>query len=346
MTAVDCPFAKYHQRGLPVHHPRLPARLQLGLRRSATSCGEDILQIASDTTDREHFLGSVVYISTGNTAASFARWLLIDGQQRVTTLTLLLAALRDHIEQTGWSGTEDGPTARRIEAYFLKNVEEEGRRRPKLMLRRHDQATLQAILDGNEPPQDPSERIRDNYEWFCEQLAEVDPELVYCGINRLRVVEVTLHRAQDDPQLIFESLNSTGMDLSQSDLIRKLHPDAPARGGTKRVCMRPTGARSRASSVAPIEPSTPLCGTTSHFGRVRTKQEKADKIYFAFRRAFGSIGNGNRSASTSFSRTSSASLVTTLLFSLGAHAAEPLREPLKTLAPLGGRSRHPDHASI
>ena len=328
MTAVDCPFANIingaSQFIIPV--------FQRDYSWTEAECDQlwrDILQIASDTTDREHFLGSVVYISTGNTAASFARWLLIDGQQRVTTLTLLLAALRDHIEQTGWSGTEDGPTARRIKAYFLKNVEEEGRRRPKLMLRRHDQATLQAILDGNEPPQDPSERIRDNYEWFCEQLAEVDPELVYCGINRLRVVDVTLHRAQDDPQLIFESLNSTGMDLSQSDLIRNF------------ILMRlPEAEQTRLYETYWSKIEGLFCGSYRTFDafvrdylalRSRaTKQEKADKIYFAFRRAFGSIGTEPERLDE---------LLEDLLrfscyhaaFSLGAHAAEPLREPLKLL---------------
>ena len=331
MTAVDCPFVNIingaSQFIIPV--------FQRDYSWTEAECDQlwrDILQIASDTTDREHFLGSVVYISTGNTAASFARWLLIDGQQRVTTLTLLLAALRDHIEQTGWSGTEDGPTARRIEAYFLKNVEEEGPRRPKLMLRSHDQATLQAILDGNEPPQDPSERIRDNYEWFCEQLAEVDPELVYCGINRLRVVDVTLHRAQDDPQLIFESLNSTGMDLSQSDLIRNF------------ILMRlPEAEQTRLYETYWSKIEGLFCGSYRTFDafvrdylalRSRaTKQEKADKIYFAFRRAFGSIGTEPERLDE---------LLEDLLrfscyhaaFSLGAHAAEPLREPLKLLCRL------------
>ena len=219
MKAIDCPFTKIingtTQFVIPV--------FQRDYSWTEAECEQlwwDILQIASDPTDRGHFLGSVVYISTRGIGAAFARWLLIDGQQRITTLTLLLAALRDHITQTGWSGTKDGPTAKRVERYFLKNVDEEGGRRPKLVLRRHDQATLQAILDGNELPQDLSERIRDNYEWFRDQLAGVDPELVYCGINRLVVVDVTLERGTDDPQLIFESLNSTGMDLSQSDLIR------------------------------------------------------------------------------------------------------------------------------
>lgn len=69
---------------------------------------------------------------------------MIDGQQRMSTLKLLMAALRDHISETGWKGDEDGPTAKKIDAYFLKNPEEEGNRHHKLVLRRHDQATLAA----------------------------------------------------------------------------------------------------------------------------------------------------------------------------------------------------------
>ena len=244
---------------------------------------QDINQIASDPTDRGHFLGSVVYISTGDSSAAFTRWLLIDGQQRVTTLTLLLAALRDYIVESKWSGTEDGPTAKRVEAYFLKNAQEEGGRRPKLMLRRHDQATLQAILDGEELPVDPSERIRDNYEWFREQLTEADPELVYRGINRLVVVDVTLDRGTDDPQLIFESLNSTGMDLSQSDLIRNF------------ILMRlPEAEQTRLYEIFWSKIEGLFRGSEKTFDafvrdflalRSRaTKQGRADEIYFAFRR--------------------------------------------------------------
>ena len=289
----------------------------------------DILQIASDPTGREHFLGSVVHISTEDTVAAFTRRLLIDGQQRVTTLTLLLAALRDHIKQTGWSGSEDGPTARQVEAYFLKNVEEKGRRRPKLVLRRHDQATLQAILDGNEYPQDLSKRVRDNYKWFRDQLAGVDPELVYRGINRLRVVDVSLNPGKDDPQLIFESLNSTGMDLSQSDLIRNF------------ILMRlPEAEQTRLYETYWSKIEDLFRGSYKTFDafvrdylalRSRaTRQEKADEIYFAFRREFGSIGTEPERLDRfledllRFSRYHAA-------FSFGAHAAEPLQEPLKRL---------------
>ena len=328
MKAIDCPFTKIingtTQFVIPV--------FQRDYSWTEAECEQlwwDILQIASDPTDRGHFLGSVVYISTRGIGAAFARWLLIDGQQRITTLTLLLAALRDHITQTGWSGTKDGPTAKRVERYFLKNVDEEGGRRPKLVLRRHDQATLQAILDGNELPQDLSERIRDNYEWFRDQLAGVDPELVYCGINRLVVVDVTLERGTDDPQLIFESLNSTGMDLSQSDLIRNF------------ILMRlPETEQTRLYETYWNKIEGLFRGSERTFDafvrdylalRSRaTKQEKADEIYFTFRRTFGSIGTEPECLDElledllRFSRYHAA-------FSLGVDPSDPLREPLARL---------------
>ena len=328
MKAIDCPFAKIingtSQFVIPV--------FQRDYSWTEAECEQlwrDILQIAEDPTARGHFIGSVVYISTGDTSAAFTRWLLIDGQQRVTTLTLLLAALRDHILQSGWSGTEDGPTAKRVEAYFLKNVEEEGSRRHKLVLRRHDQATLQAILDNTELPAGVSERIRDNYEWFREQLAAADPEMVYRGVGRLIVVDVTLDRGADDPQLIFESLNSTGMDLSQSDLIRNF------------VLMRlPEKEQTRLYETYWSKIENLFRGSEKTFDafvrdylalRSRaTKQGKADEIYFAFRRAFGGIGSDAEDLDA---------LLTELLrfacyhaaFSIGGDAPDSVREPLARL---------------
>ena len=135
-----------------------------------------------------HFLGAIVYIATGDSSAGFPRWLLIDGQQRLTTLTLLLAALRDHIRDSGWTGGEEDPTPKRIDAYFLKNVQEAGDREQKLVLRRHDQETLRALLDGKEWPEDASERIRENYNYFREQLLGASPAEVYRGIGCLVIV--------------------------------------------------------------------------------------------------------------------------------------------------------------
>jgi uncharacterized protein with ParB-like and HNH nuclease domain/predicted transport protein len=254
---------------------------------------KDVVSIGRDSSDRGHFLGSFVYISTGDTSAGFTRWLLIDGQQRLTTLTLLLVALRDHIRETDWRGKDDDPTPKRLDAYFLKNVQEDGERFHKLVLRRRDRETLQALVDDTEMPDRGSERVQDNYEFFREQLRSapgVSPDLVYRGVGRLMVVDVTLDRATDDPQLVFESLNSTGMDLSQSDLIRNF------------VLMRlqeRDQTRLYENYWSKIERL--FYGSERTFDSfmrdylaLRTqasKQERGDEIYFAFRREFGSIGS-------------------------------------------------------
>lgn len=283
MKAVNSPFTKIingtTQFVVPV--------FQRDYRWSESQCEQlwtDIRLIAQDTTTRQHFLGSLVYVSTGDTSAAFTRWLLIDGQQRVTTLTLLLAALRDHIRETNWQGDEEGPTAARLEAYFLKNMNEEGARRPKLVLRRHDQETLHAILESSELPANRSERIVENYEYFREQVAQADPADIYRGIGRLVVVDVTLDSG-DNPQLIFESLNSTGIDLSQSDLIRNF---ILMRLPEKKQTSLYESYWSKLEGLFRGSEKTFDAFLRDYiaFKTQATKQEKADDIHQSFRREF------------------------------------------------------------
>ena len=183
----------------------------------------DIIRVSSEDGGG-HFFGSFVYVA-GTSGAAFSRWLVIDGQQRLTALTLLLIALRDHIRDTGWKGKdEDSPTCEQIDEHFLKNRLEKGDRSYKLALRRRDDATIRALVDGKNPTEngDVSESLLDSYHFFRDLLTHLgsDFEQVYEGIWRLNVVDVTLERHIDNPQLIFESLNSTGVDLTESDLIR------------------------------------------------------------------------------------------------------------------------------
>jgi len=291
---------------------------------------KDVIRIAEDKTERNHFLGSVVYISTGDTSAGFTRWLLIDGQQRVTTLTLLLTALRDHIEENGWTGEEDSPTAKRIDAYFLKNLEEAGDRQHKLILRRHDQATLQALLDcKNDYPSQVSERIRDNYEFFREQISATSPDLVYRGIGRLAVVDVTLDRGIDDPQLIFESLNSTGMDLSQSDLIRNFilmglpEPEQTRLYVTYWSKIENLFRGSEKTFDMFVRDYLAICTLAS-------KQQKANEIYLAFRMEFGSIIK-EQDKIDAFLEKLLRFAHYHAAFSIGADAPKALQEPLARL---------------
>ena len=183
----------------------------------------DIIRVSSEDGGG-HFFGSFVYVA-GTSGAAFSRWLVIDGQQRLTALTLLLVALRDHIRHSGWKGKdEDSPTCDQIDAYFLKNTLEREDRGYKLALRRRDNSTIRALVDDKNPFENGavSESLLDSYHYFRDLLrhSDSDPEQVYQGIGRLNVVDVSLERHIDNPQLIFESLNSTGVDLTESDLIR------------------------------------------------------------------------------------------------------------------------------
>ncbi len=180
----------------------------------------DIIRAGGSSGDSGHFMGSIVYVGTETASATFSTWLVIDGQQRLTTLVLLLTALRDHINETNWEGNEDSPTVGKIDDYLV-NRHEVRDKKYKLALRRVDNTTLQKLIDGEDADEErDSQGVIDAYEWFKEKLATSNLDIVYLGIARLSVVEVTLDRGIDNPQLVFESLNSTGVDLSQSDLIR------------------------------------------------------------------------------------------------------------------------------
>jgi predicted transport protein len=251
---------------------------------------EDILRVGSEPNLPEHFVGSVVYIATEDNAAGFTRWLLIDGQQRITTLTLLLTALRDHIRETGWVAPEDGPTWRRIDSYFLRNTEEEGERKLKLHLRRYDNATLNALITGDDMPDVPSSNVIENYEMFRDLLRDADPEVVYKGINRLVLVDVTLQRGRDDPQLIFESLNSTGVDLSTSDLIRNFILMSLDEKVQTRLH---TNYWSKIDDLF-RDNDRVFANFIRDYLAIQTrpaKLERADRVYTAFRKAFTGAGH-------------------------------------------------------
>lgn len=179
----------------------------------------DILRVGGDPAARAHFLGSVVYIAAEDNQAAIPRWLLIDGQQRLTTVTLLLTALRDRLKVQP-SEDEALPSAQEVEDRFLRNRHGRADRRGKLMLRRADNEALSTLLGGQELTDAAAETVRENYEFFRDRIAEADLVRVYKGLAKLVIVDVSLMRGHDDPQMIFESLNSTGLDLTQADLIR------------------------------------------------------------------------------------------------------------------------------
>jgi uncharacterized protein with ParB-like and HNH nuclease domain/predicted transport protein len=181
---------------------------------------DDIVRAATDNQVSGHFVGSVVYVEKGEYHhTSVSELLVIDGQQRLTTISLLLAALGRAIEASG----EEADTSRRqIEHYYLFNPLEEGALRYKVLLTQSDRETLFQILEGKPLPEAPSPRVLENYRLFEEQIkvSGLPPSVIFRGIGKLLIVDISLNREYDNPQLIFESLNSTGLALSQADLIR------------------------------------------------------------------------------------------------------------------------------
>jgi uncharacterized protein with ParB-like and HNH nuclease domain/predicted transport protein len=181
---------------------------------------DDIIRTGKNDAVSVHFIGSIVYIEEGlsnNTVQS--PQLVIDGQQRLTTVTLLIAALANAL---GEKEPVDGFTARKLRNYYLLNPEETGERHYKLLLSQTDKASLTAIVDESTQPQNHSIRVRQNFELFEELIAGYKDDLsaICSGLAKLVVVDIALNRDQDNPQLIFESMNSTGRKLSQADLIR------------------------------------------------------------------------------------------------------------------------------
>lgn len=166
-----------------------------------------------------HFVGSIVNIAEQAMPTGVQKYMIIDGQQRITTLTLLLLALRDyaiaHPEDTTIN-------SKRIDNMLLKNEYEVGNERYKLLLTETDRDILICLVEKKPIPDNAKSKLLDNYKFFVGKIADMElfPAEVYESIGKLQIVNITLDRTVDDAQAIFESLNSTGKELSESDLIR------------------------------------------------------------------------------------------------------------------------------
>lgn len=190
---------------------------------------EDVLAVADGPDGAIHFLGSVVWVGSDAGDAVLQQRLVIDGQQRLTTCLLLLMALRDHLKQSGVPvAPADSPEALHNQ-YLVKPYVDRPELRSKLQLRRVDNEWLQHLLLNAPGPSSEQSRVPANLAYLRQLILETDANRVLKGIRRLMIVSVALSPGQDNPQLIFESLNSTGVKLAQADLVRNYvlmgHPE-------------------------------------------------------------------------------------------------------------------------
>ncbi len=173
---------------------------------------DDIIKIGGNDKMNGHFIGSILYVGVDDTHSS--PLLIIDGQQRLTTITLLFIALRNR--------SSDEVKRKKMESYLI-NSGNDGDKKFRLILSESDKDTLLSLIDKDRrKPSEPSLKIVENFKLFEKWIRENTDKLetIFKGLEKLMIVWIALKKEKDDPQLIFESMNSKGIELTQTDLIR------------------------------------------------------------------------------------------------------------------------------
>ncbi|GAA9408792.1 DUF262 and DUF1524 domain-containing protein [Helicobacter pylori] len=200
---------KKNQFVIPIYQ-----RLYSWEKKQCQQLWDDIIKIGGDDKMNGHFIGSILYVLDG-IKHSDNTLLIIDGQQRLTTITLLLIALRDY--------SNDEVRRKDIEDHYLINSDEKGDKKFRLILSESDRDILLFLIDKDRrKPSEPSLKIVENFKLFEEWIRKNTDklEIIFKGLEKLTMVYIALTKEKDDPQLIFESMNSKGVELTQTDLIR------------------------------------------------------------------------------------------------------------------------------
>ncbi len=177
---------------------------------------DDIIDIGT-SGNKMHFIGSIVYVCNDEyTTAEVEKFVIIDGQQRITTITLMLIALYQLAKELG-----DEKQAEIIyEDYLVNKHADDEKYKIKLKATGNNADDMKYLLQGQKIPENRYSNIKNNFNFFKEHINKDNRSIVVDGFKRLLFVEIKLTRGQDNAQKIFESLNSTGLALSQADLIR------------------------------------------------------------------------------------------------------------------------------
>lgn len=177
----------------------------------------DIIDVGSKKGDT-HFIGSIVYIHDGvYTSSEVKQLVIIDGQQRLTTFSLIYLALYKFAQS---KGMEDWVN-RINDNYLVNKYAKDDTSKLKLKQSDVNARAFKFLLNNNDPAQyGEFSRVIENFIFFKNSINTENFDTILHGLKCLLFVEISLERGKDDPQRIFESLNSTGLELSQADLIR------------------------------------------------------------------------------------------------------------------------------
>lgn len=186
-------------------------------KSQCTQLLNDILQVGCNTEINAHFIGSIVHIHDDvYTTSGITELTIIDGQQRLTTITLIYVALYQLSKEI-----DNQTLMNRIHKTYLVNEFANEAEKLKLKPTDNNKEALRYILESNNENEFRGySRIIENFRYFKLAIDASNYEVIMRGLSKLIFVEVSLDRQRDNPQRIFESLNSTGLELSQADLIR------------------------------------------------------------------------------------------------------------------------------
>ncbi len=172
--------------------------------------------VTSLKTKKTHYLGNVVYYLGENNGASFQEIILVDGQQRVTTILLLLCAIRDITDEENLKNS--------INNKYLKNQDEDENYRIRLKQTSYDEESFISLIDQDIKNANKDSNIIKNYTHFYNLIKKGDfsPRELFEAIPKLEVIDINLEIGNDlnTIQTVFEKINSTGKKLSSADLIR------------------------------------------------------------------------------------------------------------------------------
>ncbi|MDO9377183.1 MAG: DUF262 domain-containing protein [Ferruginibacter sp.] len=177
----------------------------------------DIIETGKNDRTNAHFIGSIVYVHDDvYTASGLTELTIIDGQQRLTTITLIYIALYRLAKELN-----NQMLGNRIHKTYLINEFAPEAEKLKLKPTENNKDALRHILNSSEGEEFKGySKIIENFEYFKSAINAVNFETIQKGLSKLIFVDIALDRQKDNPQRIFESLNSTGLELSQADLIR------------------------------------------------------------------------------------------------------------------------------
>ena len=169
--------------------------------------------------ERTHFIGSVTHIEEEEAGGAGSQTLyLVDGQQRIATVMLLIEAMARAIENGTSTNLDSLPSSEELRRRYLLCKDDPAQ--PRMQLGRKDTPTFEAILRQKTLPEPRYMPIRDALDRFTRNLIAHSLQAIWRGLSRLRIVVIGLNRISMNPQVVFETLNARGLQLSDPDKIR------------------------------------------------------------------------------------------------------------------------------